>query len=229
MKAALGAAVIAIGLAAPALAEPVRVVTFGTSLTQAGGWQQPLAQRLAAATGCDVRVFKVAKAGETSAWGLSQIDRVLALRPDVVVVEFAINDAHLRQRTSVAQSTARMGAILDRLKQAPSAPAVSVVLTNPVWGAGQWLRRPRLDAYFDAHARLAARAGAGIIDLRLAWRAYVGTNWRAALPDGLHPEPAAAQAVLPAGLAPALADEARSRCMRRGGAGLARPSETRAR
>jgi acyl-CoA thioesterase-1 len=200
------AALLACGLSAEtALAAPLRVVAFGTSLTLGGHWQQPLADRLAASTGCAVQVFTVARAGAPSTWGLSQLDRVAALRPDAVIVEFAINDAHLRQGLTLGRSVSQMRVILTRLAAATQGGPVVLTITNPVHGIGQTLRRPRLEAYYNAHAALAWDQGAVLADLRPAWRVHIANAVHSALPDGLHPSKKAAQAVLPAPLARALA------------------------
>ncbi len=191
--------------AGTAIAAPVRIVTFGTSLTLGGNWQQPLANQLAASTGCSIQVFTIARAGAPSTWGLGQLNRIAALRPDAVIVEFAVNDAHLRQGLTLGRSVSQMRVILTRLAAATQGGPVVLTITNPVHGIGQTLRRPRLEAYYNAHAALARDRGAVLADLRPAWRIHIASVGLSALPDGLHPSQEAAQAVVPAPLARALA------------------------
>ncbi len=97
-------------LAAPVAArqsDALKIVTLGTSLTSRGGWQEPLRSALSACRDSEVTIVNLAKSGMASDWGLTQIDKTLAERPHVVLVEFAINDAALNRFLSLAQSGAK--------------------------------------------------------------------------------------------------------------------------
>jgi acyl-CoA thioesterase-1 len=194
-------------VAAPALAqsgETVKVVTLGTSLSARGGWQEPLSRSLAACLNSDVTVVNLAKSGMTSEWGLAQIDKVIAERPDIVLVEFAVNDADVTEFTSLSRSAANMAQIISALRESETKPAVYVMAMNPVSGL-RGMIRPFLGQYEEMHASVARRLGAGFIDHRPAWARLSDEEIAEAIADGTHPEPVTAARVIVPGLVHALA------------------------
>lgn len=193
--------------AAPAAAlqsEAMKIVTFGTSLTARGGWQEPLRRALSACRDSEVTIVNLAKSGMASDWGVTQIDKVLAERPDVVLVEFAVNDAALDRFLSLSESGANMEEIVTRLKAGESRPAVYVMAMSPVSGL-RGLIRPFLGQYEDRHAEIARRLGVGFIDHRPAWAALSAEEIATAIADGTHPDPETAGRVMLPGLMRALA------------------------
>lgn len=175
-------------------AAPLRLVTFGTSLTASRGWQGALRDRLAECLGRPVTVSVVARNGAASDWGLAHVGEVLAASPDVVLVEFASNDAALNRLMPPWTSRAAMGAILTRLMAGPTHPRVYVMAMNPMFGL-KAANRPFLRAYTDMHLRLALRLGAGTIDHRPGWAA-LGGEARRSIPDGSHPRDEVAARVM---------------------------------
>jgi acyl-CoA thioesterase I len=202
-------AALALHLAAavPAAArpgEPVKVVTLGTSLSARGGWQEPLRHSLATCLNRDVAVVNLAKSGMTSEWGLTQIDKVVAERPDIVLVEFAVNDADVTELISLGRSGANMTEIVSRLRESETRPAVYVMAMNPVSGL-RGMIRPFLWDYEEIHAAVAKKLGAGFIDHRPAWARLSDDEITEAIPDGTHPNPATTSRVIVPGLVRALA------------------------
>ena len=55
--------------------------------------------------------------GATSAWGLDQVDVVIAKAPDLIVLEFAINDADLGRGLSLAESRDNHRSLILQLHQ----------------------------------------------------------------------------------------------------------------
>ena len=91
------ALVLAVGLARPATARPLRLVAFGDSLT--AGYNLPEADafptRLQAALarqGRDVEVVNAGVSGDTSADGLARLDWTLGDGADAVILELGAND-----------------------------------------------------------------------------------------------------------------------------------------
>jgi acyl-CoA thioesterase I len=202
-------AALALHLAAavPAAAQPgetVKIVTLGTSLSARGGWQEPLRRSLGACLNSDVTVVNLAKSGMTSEWGLTQIDKVVAERPDIVLVEFAVNDADVTEFMSLGRSSANMTEIVSRLRGSGTRPAVYVMAMNPVSGL-RGMIRPFLGQYEAMHAAVARNLGAGFIDHRPAWARLPDKEIAEAIADGVHPEPATASRVIVPGLVRALA------------------------
>lgn len=91
---------VALLLLAPvaAAAAPVKILAFGTSLTQGYGlppgteFPAVLQARLQA-SGIDATVINAGVSGDTSSDGLSRIDWSLADHPDAAIVEMGSNDA----------------------------------------------------------------------------------------------------------------------------------------
>lgn len=91
---------VALLLLAPvaAAAAPVKILAFGTSLTQGYGlppgteFPAVLQARLKA-SGIDATVINAGVSGDTSSDGLSRIDWSLADHPDAAIVEMGSNDA----------------------------------------------------------------------------------------------------------------------------------------
>lgn len=177
------------------VAAPLTVVTVGTSLTSRGGWQEALERQLSVRLVRPVSVRIVARAGETSLWGCANLEAVVALKPDVVLVEFATNDAALQRRLSLGRSLAAMRTILERLLSLTPRPRVVVMAMNPVSGL-RGLVRPRLKAYTAAHRDLARALGAEFLDHRPAWHRLGRAARARAIPDGLHPMAAEAAAIM---------------------------------
>ena len=180
---------------------PARIVAFGTSLTARAGWPEALAARLEACLGHPVALVRVAESGRGTGWALEQTGRVAAARPDLVLVEFAINDADLLGGEGLAASRANHERLLDAL--AAGLPGVPVLLMtmNPVAGPVRQLQRPFLADYDTMLRDLAAERGLALADLAPRWQAAIAADPALRPPDGLHPDPAAAAAVAAAPLA----------------------------
>lgn len=179
---------------AAAAAEPVRVVALGTSLTEGIDWAQRLARGLSACWGRPVRVDRVAASGRTSAWGLEQVARVASLRPSIVLVEFAMNDANWRRFVGLARSRENTRAIARGIRAAAPDATIVLVTTNTVHGL-RGLMRPRVGAYYAMYRELAAAEGLGLADLAPLWAALPPERLRQAVPDGVHPTLAAFEEV----------------------------------
>ena len=167
----------------------LRVAHLGTSLTAA----LPVAMFEARASAClgrDVAATVVAAGGQTSLWGAGQLDRVIAAAPDVIFVEFSINDADLRRRVSLSDSARAHRSILTELQTALPQAKIVFLRLNRAYGLRAALR-PR-QARYDAIAHgLAMDSRAGYLDLRGQW-AMAGQD---VLPDGIHPTPEAIEEI----------------------------------
>jgi lysophospholipase L1-like esterase len=169
-------------------AAELKIVAYGTSLTVHGGWQVPLQERLVTCLKQPVTVVTVAKSGAGSDWASTVVDRVAAEKPDVVLIEFATNDAALQRFISLKQSVANMSGIVRRLQAETPSPRIFVMAMNPVHGIRGWVR-PFLADYEAAHERLAHEMGASFVDHRPAWGTLSKRQLDEAIPDGSHPVP----------------------------------------
>lgn len=179
----------------PGSAGPARIVAFGTSLTAGNAWPDGLAAALAGCLGHPVEIHRVARPGVGSDWALGQIDRVAAAAPDLVLIEFAINDADIRDGVSPARAMARHAALVAGLEAALPGVPLMLMTTSPVSGILRQIQRPRLARHYAGYRALAAQEGLALADLAPRWQAALD----AGLPppaDGLHPDDAATAAVV---------------------------------
>ena len=166
------------------MAVGLKIVALGTSLTATPLWTGEFKVTLEACLRVGVGVQTVAKGGATSRWGIQQIEQVILGRPDVLLLEFAANDADLRRWISPSESKQNHVEIIQKVRRANPDIKVFLLAINPTWGVrGFWIR-PRLDVYYGLYADLAKSLGVGFIDIRPRW------HWNSigdTVPDGLHP------------------------------------------
>ncbi|MBX4924993.1 SGNH/GDSL hydrolase family protein [Rhizobium binae] len=174
---------------------PVKIVAFGTSLTARGGWQGGLEAKLAACLQRPVRVDSVAKSGETSAWALTQLDRVIAKEPDIILIELYANDATVHRFVSLAQSRRNIGEILDQLHRRLPRARIILMAMNPFSGL-RGLIRPFVGSYISAHQAEARKRGLEFVDHRPGWERLNPDELAAAIPDGAHPRPEVAASII---------------------------------
>jgi acyl-CoA thioesterase-1 len=167
---------------------PLRILAFGTSLTARATWPDALGSALTACLGRPVTVSRWAKPGRNSDWALLQNDAIRAPRPHLVIAEFAINDADLRDGVSYAASAAQHQELVVMLKDVAPGAAVLLMTTNPVAGRYR-LTRPWLADYYLSYRSVATAADAGLADL---WPRWAGRNVGG---DGLHPDTGTEQSI----------------------------------
>lgn len=183
--------------ALPEGVDPLRIVALGTSLTARGPWPDHLAARLSACLEHPVEITRIARPGANVSWA-AQPDRVAevaAETPDIVLLEFAINDADLRDGLSRGEADAVTRGLLDDLAGAVPGAALVEVTMSPASGPRGVLRPGLAARYADAVTRSADRGGA-MVDLYTRWIAL--PRDQRGLVDGLHPDPEiAAQVIVP--------------------------------
>jgi acyl-CoA thioesterase-1 len=114
------AALVAI-CSGPATAAPVKLLAFGTSLTQGYGLPPgteftSVLQTALKLEGIEAKLINAGVSGDTSADGLSRIDWSLADRPDAAIVEMGSNDA--LRGLEPKETERNLSAILSKLKAA---------------------------------------------------------------------------------------------------------------
>src|SRR5690606_18842105 len=150
-----------------------RVVFYGTSLTCSGGWAEVIGAEMQALNP-GLQWFNTAEGGRESRWGREHFgDRVIAHRPSLVFIEFAINDAVARFSLPPEESSANLETMLDLL-QAVQPTAVPVLqLMNPAIDrpAGHDGHRPALPEYEARWREVARRRQLTLVDHSPAWAA----------------------------------------------------------
>ncbi len=177
-----------------------KIVVYGTSLTAGGAWPGLMNTWLSAKYPGKITLINSGLSGRNSATVLSQLStKVLAHNPDIVFIEFAMNDAFLYSdgtpQLSVAQAQANLIAMIDAI-QAQN-PAVEIILQtmNSVWnsptGSNQSATlRPNLAAYYQMYRDVAAARGLMLIDHHPNWVALqqsAPATFQSYITDGVHP------------------------------------------
>jgi len=178
---------------------PQKIVVFGTSLTAGGAWSTQMKSALDGAFPGLVTLVNCGGSGMTSEWGVANCQSlVVNQNPDVVFIEFSVNDAVDRFHMSLAQSRANLEAIINGIRIArPSCEIIlqvmNAVIDRPEGDAG-W--RPKLPLYQQIYRDVGAEHGLLVIDHMPAWQSLLdqGTNaYHTYVPDGLHPNAAGYQ------------------------------------
>lgn len=174
----------------PPAGGPLLVLASGTSLTARGDWTALLAAGLSACRGAPVRIEKLARPGATSRWGEGALLARLASgpSPDLVLIEFSINDSVFARLVSLAESRRRITTMVEAV-QAKGAVPLLVTMT-PAHGFER-IERPFLPAYRALYGEIASATGAGLIDSLAAWEALPAGELAELVPDGVHPTPRA--------------------------------------
>lgn len=171
----------------------IKVTVLGTSLTANYVWPRQLQNIFPQCTDRDVTVQVVAMPGATSGWGVEQLEQVVQSGPDVVLIEFAVNDANIRRAVLPFHSRTNHQHILDGLAKALPRAKVVLMSMNPVTGARSVLR-PTIGRYYGLYPELAERNGVGFVNITRRWAARPALP--EALADGLHPKQDAASEVI---------------------------------
>lgn len=177
-----------IALQMPAGPRPaaLRLTVVGTSLTANYDWPDRVVDALASCLGYRPQISRIAQAGANSRWGVDQIQAVIATKPDIVLIEFAINDADLRDGVWLRQSATNHRVIIVALQAALPDTRIVLLTMSPAQGLRGWMR-PRLGAFYSQYQTLAQDMNTGLIDLFPRWRALPQAK-RGLDKDGLHPD-----------------------------------------
>ncbi len=181
-------------IAALRAGKPQHVVIYGTSLSKGGAWVPQLQQTLDARFPGLVKLTNSARGGQHSGWGAAHVDSaVVALKPDVVFIEFAINDAVTRFDLSLDTIRRNVDTILDRVAAASPRCEIILQIMNPAVGKppGDPSHRRDQDAYQQIYRDAAQRRGLLLVDHSIAWNRLLATEGEAGfkrfVPDGVHP------------------------------------------
>jgi len=181
-----------------------RIVFYGTSLTAEGAWVPQLLAVLRERFPDRITSFNGAESGMHSRWGVENLDaRVLKHAPDVVFIEFSVNDACARFGITPGEARANLETMLDRIRLQNPVCDVILQVMNPVLDRpeGHAGHRPCLAQYQDGYRQAGKERGLLVIDHMPAWTELLARDektFRAWVPDGLHPQPEGyARLVLP--------------------------------
>ncbi|MBN2163152.1 MAG: FAD-dependent oxidoreductase [Pontiellaceae bacterium] len=180
----------------------ITMIVYGTSLTANGAWVGRLGSWLGAAYPGQVTLINSGLSGKNSAEGVAQLQaKVLDHNPDVIFIEFAMNDAFLYDpptpSLSVQEARDNLEFMIDSILAENPDCEIILQTMNTVWDspppAGSGLsatKRPYLSDYYAMYRSVAADRNLLLIDHHPTWAALQANDlsaFEAAIPDGVHP------------------------------------------
>ncbi|MEN6520022.1 MAG: SGNH/GDSL hydrolase family protein [Armatimonadota bacterium] len=165
------------------------IVTYGTSLT-CGAWVQQFADALESINPGAAHVINSGMGAMHSDWGADNFqNRVLAHNPDVIFIEFSINDAFVPYRISVDKCRRNLERMLDTLaKEFPECEAILMTMNIPLFE--HFEQRPRFEEYYEVYRKVARERSFRLIDHLTVWTEILRNypeNYYLYVPDGIHP------------------------------------------
>jgi lysophospholipase L1-like esterase len=172
---------------------PQKIVVYGTSLTAAGQWSSQMLTALQASYPGLLTLVNSGGSGMESNWGVANLQtRVLDHNPDVVFIEFSVNDAVDRFKLTLARANANLVTMMNGIKAAKPDCEIILQVMNPVIdrpeGNAGW--RPNLHLYQQAYREIGKQNRLLVIDHMPAWQAVLDEGdaiYRGFVSDGLHP------------------------------------------
>ncbi len=153
--------------------EPLRYVAIGGSITQASGdgWAgEWLRERFSKS---DVTIVNSGMSATGSSLGIFRIGRdVIAHQPDLVAIEFCVNDGGLSDEEAVRF----METMVVRLKSLPHPPAIIIIEAAAKGGVN-----------LERHRRVARHYGLVEVDMQAAMDAKGTAAWDNFFSDNVHP------------------------------------------
>jgi lysophospholipase L1-like esterase len=162
--------------------QPLSIVTLGDSISagaNASGlfnaapyqpaYPELVRRHLAERFRAQVEMTNLAVGGTDTAWGLTQIDKVVAAQPQLVILAFGMNDSAGRTPESYRENTAQMIAkIREKL------PECEFILVASMLGNRDWVRLKAeyFPQYRDALKTL-VEPGIALADLTSIWEAFL--------------------------------------------------------
>lgn len=168
------------------------LVVYGTSLTAGGAWVGQLQKALDERYPGQAKLINSGKGAMWSKWGVDNLDtRVIQKKPDTAVIEFAINDAFLAYKTSVAEARNNLTNMIDRILASKPETEIILMTMNPPVGV-HLERRPRIKDYYQMYRDVAKERKLKLIDHYVNWEPIMEKDralFDKYVPDGIHPGP----------------------------------------
>lgn len=181
------------------------VVVYGTSLSHTAEWPKVLDAYFQKEFPGQISFVNAASSGKQSDWGVANLkSRVLSKNPDLIFIEFSMNDAATKHNISVEKALTNLNTMVKALHG--QNPQIEIVLMtmNTVWdtpanpGTNSASARPHLADYYESYRRYAREHDLPLIDHETNWVKLHQQDlekFRRWLPDGTHPIPEASLAV----------------------------------
>jgi len=179
--------------------KPQTIVTYGTSLTAGGAWVRQLREALQTNYPGLATVINSGKGAMWSKWGVDNLaSNVIQKTPDIVLIEFAINDAYLPYKTPVEDARRNLETMIDRILQSKADTEIILMTMNPPIGI-HLERRPDYKDYYQMYRDVARERKLQLIDHYLNWERVLAKDkdlFNKYVPDGIHPGPEGCREVI---------------------------------
>ena len=174
------------------------VIVYGTSVSIRGEWANAVERYFNRLYPDQVAFFNTARSGMHSNWGVENLkERVLDKNPDLVFLEFAINDAATKHGISTEQCRLNLDTMVNALKA--QNPNVEIVLQtmNPAWDSPKSAPkkyasdRSHLADYYTVYRDYAQENGLPLVDNYPVWKKIFDEEperYQQLVPDGIHPD-----------------------------------------
>ncbi|MEN7547993.1 GDSL-type esterase/lipase family protein [Rapidithrix thailandica] len=189
---------------------PVKIAALGTSLT--GGtwpWMDVMKEWLKEEYPGQVTFHNEGVGASASSYpaesgGLAKVREVISQQPDVVFIEFAVNDAYTPYQISLKESEQNLREMVRQIKEA--SPSTQIILQTmnlvtdvPKKKMEEAAKRPELEKYYQVYRKVAQDENLLLIDHYYNWLKLFKEDRKQFLkyvPDGIHPNPDGYRAVL---------------------------------
>lgn len=161
--------------------QPLMIVTLGDSISAGANasalyaeapnqpaYPELVRRELAERFGGPVEMKNLAVGGTDTAWGLTQVDKVIEAAPQLVILAFGMNDSAGRPAESYQENTRKLiAAIREKL------PECEFILVASMLGNRDWIRlkHEAFPQYRDALAELVG-PGVALADLTSVWTGF---------------------------------------------------------
>ncbi|MCA8990971.1 MAG: alpha/beta hydrolase fold domain-containing protein [Planctomycetaceae bacterium] len=173
------------------------VVVYGTSVSIGGQWAKEVQVYFDRLYPNQVTFINSARSGMHSNWGVENLqERVLEHQPDLVFIEFAINDAATKHGISTDDCRRNLDTMVKELRQ--QNPDVEIILQtmNPAWDSPAVPKsfasdRPHLSDYYAVYRAYAEQNELPFVDNFAVWSKVLEKDpagFKKMVPDGIHPD-----------------------------------------
>jgi acyl-CoA thioesterase-1 len=179
--------------------EKVKIAALGTSLT--GTWYYVMQDWLKEAYSDQCTFYDFGVGGSASSCppgksGLDQVKKAASYHPDVVFIEFAVNDSYIPYHITVEESRKNLESIIDTMLE--SNPDIEIILQTmnlvidvPELEKSHSTDRAELPEYLKMYRKVAKERKLLLVDHYPNWKRYMKKEGRDAyrkiVPDGVHP------------------------------------------
>lgn len=176
------------------------LVVYGTSLTAGGAWVKLLQEKFNEKYPGLLTIINGAQSGMNSSWGAQNVEaRVVAKKPDAVLIEFGMNDAVQRFNLSKDDCRANVTKILDTIQKGLPQCEMILMTMNSVAGENGAKRGGQLPDFYQIYRDIAKERKLLLIDHYVNWKAIQDKspkNFDTLVTDGVHPTAAACKQVI---------------------------------